>query len=243
MEMTLGTTVIYLASCAMSALIQSVSGFGFAIFMMSVIPNFMPYSTCTVVSGLLSLGTNVANVTRYRKSINWKLIIVPAISYFIVSYLVINFAAGSSDATLKKILGVVLIILSIYFLFFSSRIKIRPTKRNGTIAGALSGVMGGLFSMSGPPIVVYMLSTNTEKEEYLGTIQTFFLITNVYTSVLRILKGMVTLEMLGLVVVGMLCSGLGFVVGVRLLKRIDAAMLKKIIYGFMAISGLSMILR
>ena len=106
MEMTLGTTVIYLVSCSMSALIQSVSGFGFAIFMMSVIPNFMPYATSTVLSGLLSLGTNVANVTRYRKRINWKLIIVPAISYFIISYLVINFAAGSSDATLKKILGV-----------------------------------------------------------------------------------------------------------------------------------------
>ena len=113
MEMTLGTTVIYLVSCAMSALIQSVSGFGFAIFMMSVIPNFMPYTTSTVVSGLLSLGTNVANVTRYRKSINWKLILVPAASYFIVSYLVINFAAGKSDAMLKKLLGVVLIILSI----------------------------------------------------------------------------------------------------------------------------------
>lgn len=243
MEMTMGTTIIYLASCSMSALIQSVSGFGFAIFMMSVIPNFMPYATSTVLSGLLSLGTNVANVTRYRKRINWKLIIVPAISYFIISYLVINFAAGSSDATLKKILGVVLIILSIYFLFFSSRIRIKPTKRNGAIAGGLSGVMGGLFSMSGPPIVVYMLSTNTEKEEYLGTIQTFFLITNVYTSVLRILKGMVTLDMLWLVGAGMICSGLGFIVGVRLLKRIDAAMLKKIIYGFMAISGLSMILR
>ena len=103
--------------------------------------------------------------------------------------------------------------------------------------------MGGLVSMSGPPIVVYMLSTNTEKEEYLGTIQTFFLITNVYTSVLRILKGMVTLDMLWLVGAGMICSGLGFIVGVRLLKRIDAAMLKKIIYGFMAVSGLVMVLR
>ena len=54
---------------------------------------------------------------------------------------------------------------------------------------------------------------------------------------------MVTLDMLWLVGAGMICSGLGFIVGVRLLKRIDAAMLKKIIYGFMAVSGLVMVLR
>ena len=243
MEMTIGTAIIYLLSCAMGALIQSVSGFGFAIFMMAVIPNFMPYAMCTAVSGMLSLGTNTANVARYRKRINLKLIIAPAISYFVVSYLVVTYAAEKSDELLKKILGVALIVLSIYFLFFSSRIHIRPTARNGVIAGGLSGVMGGLFSMSGPPIVVYMLSAGKEKEEYLGTIQLFFLITNVYTSILRVFNGMITLQVLLLALVGMAFSLIGFAVGVRLLKFIDAAMLKKIVYAFMAVSGLSMLLR
>lgn len=243
MDISVGTAALYLVSCLLSAVIQSVSGFGFAIFMMSVIPNVMPYGVSTAVSGLLSLGTNAANTVRYRKYIDWKQILFPAIGYFVVSFLVITFAAGKSDDLLKRILGGVLVILSIYFLFFSSRIRIRPTARNGLIAGGLSGVLGGLFSMSGPPIVVYMLSTGKEKEDYLGTIQMYFLITNVYTNVLRIINGMITKQVLILVLVGLIFSTIGFFIGVRLLKKIDAVMLKKIIYGFMAVSGLSMLLR
>ncbi len=234
---------MFYLSCMLSAVIQSVSGFGFAIFMMSVIPNVLPYTTSTVVSGLLSLGTNVANTTRYRKYIDWKQIWFPMAGYFVVSFLVVTFAAGKSDELLKRILGVVLIGLSIYFLFFSNKIHIRPTPRNGVIAGGLSGVLGGLFSMSGPPMVVYMLSTGKEKEDYLGTIQMYFFITNLYTNVLRFFNGMVQMQDILLVLSGLIFSTTGFLIGVRLLKHIDAALLKKIIYAFMAFSGLSMVIR
>lgn len=243
MDLSVGVMALYLSSCLVGALIQSISGFGFAIFMMSVIPNVMPYSVSAAVSGLLSMSTNAANVTRYRKYIDWKQILYPTIGYFAISFLVVSFLAGKSDTLLKRILGGVLVLLSIYFLFFSSSIHIQPTPRNGLIAGGLSGVLGGLFSMSGPPMVVYMLSTGKEKEEYLGTIQVYFFLTNLYTAVLRAINGMITLQVVELALVGAVFSGTGFLIGVRLLRRIDAVTLKKIIYGFMAVSGLSMLLR
>ncbi len=238
-----GLTAVFLFSCMLGSTIQSVSGFGFAIFMMSVLPNFLPSTVSTAVSGLLSLSTNTANTVRYRKFINWKQILFPSAGYFISSFFMVTFFAGKSDDIMKRILGGVLIGLSVYFFFFSSRIHIQPTSRNGLIAGGLSGVLGGLFSMSGPPMVLYMLSAGQEKESYMGTIQCYFLLTNLYTVILRVINGMITLQVVQLSLIGLAFSYLGFWTGMKILSRINAEAMKKIIYAFLAVSGANMLFR
>lgn len=240
--LTGGLTILFMFSCLAGSVIQSVSGFGFAIFMMSVIPNFLPSSVSTAVSGLLSLSTNTANTVRYRSFINWKQILFPIIGYSIASLIVVSFFAGKSEDILKRILGAVLIALSIYFFFFSSKIHIHPTARNGFLAGTLSGILGELFSMSGPPIVIYMLSTGTEKESYMGTIQCYFFLTNLYTTILRMTKGLITLQVIELSLLGITFSFIGFWIGTKILSCINAEVMKKIIYTFLAVSGLNMLL-
>lgn len=241
--LTGGLTVLFVFSCFMGSVIQSVSGFGFAIFMMSVLPNFLPSSVSTAVSGLLSLSTNTANTVRYRRFIDWKQIVFPLLGYFLASLIVVAFFAGKSDAVLKRVLGLVLIVLSIYFFFFSSRIHIQCNARNGAMAGVLSGILGGLFSMSGPPMVIYMLSAGKDKESYMGTIQCYFFLTNIYTVVLRAVKGLITLQVIELSLLGILFSFIGFYIGSKILSRMNGEMMKKIIYAFLAVSGLNMLLR
>src|SRR5699024_10521592 len=129
---------------------------------------------------------------RYRRSVLWNLLPIPMASFVVFSTLAIYLSGGQSDALLKKLLGIVLIGMSIYFLFFSAKIKLNPTLLNSILAGGLGGFLNGMFGMGGPPMVVYLLSVSKSNEEYLGTIQTYFAITNLYTIFLRILNGTVT---------------------------------------------------
>lgn len=39
--------------------------------------------------------------------------------------------------------------------------------------GSVSGVMGGLFGMQGPPVVLHLIVSEPSKNHYMGMIQTY----------------------------------------------------------------------
>ena len=66
---------------------------------------------------------------------------------------------------LKKVFGVFLMLLSVYFLVFSSKLKIKATLMSATVCGTLAGILGGLFGIGGPPMVIFFLAALDDKEE------------------------------------------------------------------------------
>ena len=77
------------------------------------------------------------------------------------------------------------VCLAIWFYFFSDKVRIRPLLRNAAIVGVISGLCGGLFSVSGPPMILYFVSVIPDKEEYMGTTQCYFLLNNIYLLLMR----------------------------------------------------------
>ncbi len=239
---TLAYILFMIASFA-GSFIQSICGFGCAIVTMAVFPYFMPgYQLSVTVSSLLALSSNVGNLAARIKSVRFKLIISALIGYFVFSTFAIFYSIGKADSTLKAVLGGLLIVLSLYFMFLKDQIKIKPTFVNGLIAGALSGVMGGIFSISGPPIVVYTLAVTDTKEEYLATNMGFFGITNIYTAIIRAIGGLITPQVLWLWLIGSVMIFVGVFFGKKVADKLNAQAIRKIIYVFMALSGCIMIM-
>lgn len=242
--MTPLTIGLFLCCCLIGTVLQTVSGFGFGIFCMSVFPYFMPsYNSSIGLSTLLSVTTTAYIAWKMRRYINWKNLLPPMVTFTITSAAIITFASGQSDTLLKKLLGGALIALAVYFVFFNGKITIRPTVVNGAIAGVLGGVLSGLFGMGGPPMVVYTLAVSKDNDEYMGTTQAYFALTSVYTTVVRILNGVFTAEVAMLYPMGLVVVLLGTVIGRRLFSRLDAQRLKQVVYVFMAASGLLMIVQ
>ena len=64
---------LFLASVLGGSLIQSISGFGFGIFVISVFPFFLPSPQISVaISVMLSLGMTLPMAIRMRKKIVWR---------------------------------------------------------------------------------------------------------------------------------------------------------------------------
>lgn len=230
--------LIILLTVFTASAIQAASGFGFGIFVMMIFPYFFPTATAAAVSTLLSILSCSYITVKLRRHIRFRHIVLPLISYFFISYLCITFSAASSPMILKRLLAAALIILSVYFIFFNGRIKLRPTPAAGLAAGAVSGLLGGLFSISGPPMVLYLLSISQDRDAYLANIQAFFLITNLYTTLVRTTQGLIHTETLGwwaLLAPAMLG---GLALGQMLFRRLDAAKLQRLIYAVMAVSGI-----
>lgn len=218
--------------------IQRVTGFGFGIFAMIFLPYLVSsYASATLLANLLSIAMSTYITIKMRKNIQWKLILPCVISGCIMTFFAIQFMKGMTNTFLKALLGGFLVLLSIYFIFISSKIKIKANIFSGVLLGALSGILGGIFSTGGPPMVIYLLNATNSVSDYLASIQCHFLLINLFTMATKIASGFLTKEVVIFALFGYIGIFSGVFLGDRFASKIDGAKLKKVIYGFMAISG------
>jgi len=238
MEAILIACAVCAGASFVGAFTQRVSGFGYGIVVMMMFPLVLSHAEATALSGLVSIFLSGYVAFTLRRHIRWKQILIPALSYIVTSYLCIWFVKGADTALIKKLLGGMLVILSLYFLFFSKKIKIRPTVSGALMAGGLSGIMSGLFAMGGPPMVVYYLSASETNDEYLATIQGYFAVTGVIATVIRLINGMVTAQVWYTLPAALATMLLANYLGKRVYGKLSPDLLKKVVYGFMAFSGI-----
>ncbi|MCQ2162046.1 MAG: sulfite exporter TauE/SafE family protein [Bacteroidales bacterium] len=238
MSLSLVIAIIFVSSLAAS-FIQRVSGFGFGIFIMTILPLIMPsYGEATALSGLLALCNSFYIMLRMWKRIPWKKLLPILITFTVVSFFAIEVVADVDSRTLKHILGGILIVVSIYFFFISDRIKVSPSMGVQLSMGTASGLMGGFFAMQGPPAVLYFIACTESKEEYLAIAQAFFFFGNLMMTFFRASNGFVT-KAVGLGwCCGIVAVFIGIWIGAKVFDRMSLPILRKVIYGYMALSGI-----
>lgn len=218
--------------------IQSVTGFGFGIFAMIFLPNILLYTEANVLSSMLSTLTSVAIALAMRRRIDWKNLVFPLIGCLFATYIAVTFIKTQKNETLMLFLGIALVVLSAYFFFFSNRIRIRPTWYAGLIAGAASGAMSGMFAIGGPPVVIYFLQSERDAEHYLATISSYFVFSGMISVTTKAAAGFISVNVWIGLAVGILGMLLGSLIGKRTRDKTKPGMIKKFVYGFMAISGI-----
>jgi len=233
---------IFLLSIGAS-FVQRTTGFGFGIFIMTMLPYLMPtYGEATTLSGILAITTSAVIVWRLRRYVTWQRMWPILLTFMIVSTMAIFVLTRIEDHILRQILGVALIVISIYFALFSQKIKLPTTKQVQVGAGTLSGLMGGFFGMQGPPAVLYFIQSEPTKEHYMAMAQTYFLIGNAMMTLVRAYNGFFTTTVLT-----DYCFGLGGVIigtslGAYVFKRIPNRAFRYVVYAYIGVSGVIILL-
>ena len=223
--------------------VQRVSGFGLGIFAMLFLPHFMPSHTASAtIVGICSMVTSSYNAVKYRKDIPYKTVLPLLLAAIVSIPPAVYFSSNVPKEIFEILLGAVLVLLSVYFLFFNKAIKIKASILNGAISGTLSGILNGLFSTGGPPAVLYMTHATAANAAYFAGIQFYFGLTNVYATGMRVISGLVTSDILLMSLVGLFGCLIGDFLGKGVFDKLDGEMLKRIIYIGMIISGVVMII-
>jgi len=233
------TSILLLVFFAMGAsFIQRVTGFGFGIFIMTVLPLIMPsYGEATALSGLLALAMMIPPGINMIKLVKWKKMMLLLVGFIFFSVIAINVVARVDGHTLKKVLGGLLIAISIYFFFISEKIHIKPTAGIQLLLGSLSGIMGGLFAMHSPPSTIYFLASTDDKNEYLALSAWFSIIGNTCMSIIRASNGFITGTVAKCWTMAIPAVVVGLIIGAKVFDKIPTKILKKIVYAFLAVSG------
>ena len=236
------TSLIYLILLAAGAsFVQRTIGFGFGIFIMTVLPFLMPsYGEAVTLSGLLSLTSATVVMIKYLKYVTWKRMLPIAAAFVIFSTIAIFLLDRIEGQAMRVILGIMLVLISLYFSFFKDKLQkiIRPTKGWQFGAGTASGIMGGLFGMHGPPVVLYLISSEPDKDHYMGMIQTYAVITNIAMLIVRAFAGYVTPAVGGAYLYGLAGLAMGVIAGNWAYRRIPGKLFTYIVYAYIGICGL-----
>ena len=234
--------ILYIILLATGAsFVQRTVGFGFGIFIMTALPFLMPsYGEAVTLSGLLSLTSATVVMVKYIRYVTWKRLLPIFGAFVVMSTLAIFFLDRIEGRMMRMILGIMLILISLYFTFFKEKLQklIRPTKGWQLGTGAASGVMGGLFAMHGPPVVLYLISSEPDKDHYMGMIQTYAVITNISMLAVRAFNGYVT-EVVGMTYLyAMAGLAVGVLLGNWAFKHIPNKLFTYVVYVYIGISGL-----
>ena len=222
-----------------ASFVQRTTGFGFGIFIMTLLPFLMPsYGEATTLSGLLAMTTSVLICIKMRKYITWKRLIPILLTFIVISTPTIFFSTRIDNQSLNRILGITLILIALYFAFFSGKIKLKTTIPYQIGAGTISGVMGGFFGMQGPPAVLYFISSEPDKNHYVAMAQIYFLLGNVVMTIVRAANGFLTatvgrnyISCLAAVLIGTMLGSWAF-------KHIPGKIFPYVVYSYIGISGI-----
>ena len=162
-------------STLLAGLVQGVVGFGGGIITMLIFPLFVSIPVGAGITSALGIPLCLSMVIRYRDEVNVKMALLPALLYNVISSFVITYSVYVDQVTIKKIFGVFLVLLSIYFLFISKNMSGQKLSLGFSIVCiVISGACDALFGIGGPLMVLYFMSMTKSTHEYLGTMQLFF---------------------------------------------------------------------
>ena len=233
-------TLFVLILTIIASFIQRVTGFGFGIFVMMFFPFFLPsYGESVMLSGLLAGTTAFLITISNMHYVRWRMMGIIVLFNVIASFLAIEYMSSLSNETLKRYLGVVLILIALYFLWGKNKSnKLFLSRWAQGIIGTISGIMGGMFAMPGPPVVLYCISSIDNKREYVVTLQAFSVIFNIFYTLFRTKVGFYSESTLLWWGAGLIGLMIGTSLGSRCSERISNQRLKQIVYIMVILSGI-----
>lgn len=232
--------LIMILAATMAGFVQGVTGFGSGIVMMIFLPYLLPINQSAGVSTLTMLIANAMVVWRYRKYLKWQKLAIPFGIYIVTAICSLFLSQSLASNHLKLLLGILLVVLSLYYSLMNIRsITVKNIPLYVMIIFSLiSGFFNGMFGIGGPLMALYFLTISDSKENYLASIQTFFLVDTFIMTTLRFSSGILDLSSIKFVLVGIIGAIIGTILANRLVQHLNIKFMTLFIYVFIGVSGL-----
>src|ERR1051325_8673756 len=139
---------------ACAGFVQGLTGFGFGLVSMSLMPLFMGVKQAAVISTAFSLLATVTTFARHYREYNWRLGAVFLVSVCVGVPLCVFFLERSSEAILVRVLGGLMLAYAAYEFLPGATSKSFPPFATIPL-GLFSGAMSGAFNLGGVPTAAY----------------------------------------------------------------------------------------
>ena len=222
--------------------LQGSLGFGFGLI--SVPPLLMVLSASEVVPMqiALSLMLSIPLAFHVRRFFQASVVLPMLLGAVVGLPFGMKILTAFDGPYLKLAVGVILVAMSVTMLTGWSR----PVKSQALAlvpVGILSGIMQTAFSMSGPPIILFLTNQSVDKERFRANLLIYFALLGTVSTTGFAMQGAITdlmIQRMTIFVPGVLIGGYA---GTKLSTRIPQENFRKITLAVVAIMGLILVAR
>lgn len=194
---------LFLIIAAFAAYFQTVTGFGLGMIVMGLASGMAiaPVTSVAAVISLMMLANCVVALPGRLHHVYWPavtaaaVVIVPSI---MAGVLLLNYLSDSASVIVRVLLGVVIIYGAVGLLLKPNRQQQVAGKGSFALFGALSGFLGGLFGIAGPPLIYHCYRQPLELICVRNTLILLFAVTSGVRTLFVISQGQMNVEILQL---------------------------------------------
>ncbi len=233
------------ATFALGGIIQGTLGFGLPLTTMSLLSIFLDVPTAVALNTLPILAASLFQATRGGRMLMtirrfWLLLVALAIGTWLGAMLI----SILDPRWLLAVLGAVVVVFcSINHFHPALRLPPGSERPVGCAIGLMSGVMGGVSTVHGPPLIMYVVSLHLERKEFVAALGTFFLMGGIFLAMAFVERGVLNGETAPW---SLLCAApalAGMWLGHRLSRHIDRERFRKVVLFALLLLGLNLLRR
>lgn len=150
--------IIALLVILVAYFLKGLSGFGPALIMIPFLTIIYDPATAIIITALLDFLAGIILIPQIRKDISWPFALPIIISMGIGASVGAYLLGQLPVDTIRQIMGLAIALFALYLLIQKN--SDNPIRSHSEIVkypvGILSGLLGGLLGISGPPLVIYM---------------------------------------------------------------------------------------
>lgn len=191
----------FLGIAALAGYFQTVTGFGLGMIVMGATSwlGIAPVATVAAVVSLMMLINCLVALPGRLHLVEWSAVraaslgIVPMI---LVGVLLLEYLSGRASTLLSGLLGLVILYGGISLLWRPSLQQVLSSGRSFALYGGLSGLLGGLFGIAGPPLIYHCYRQPIELARIRNLLILLFAVTSGARTLFLIFQGQMTAEIL-----------------------------------------------
>ena len=229
-------------------MIRGLTGFGSGLLIVPLLLLFLDMKLVVPTAASLALFSGILLTLTFqtRKSIRKDVLpmIVPgAVMGVVLGTYVLATYKGS---LLRRLLGLSISGYALKMLFWNREQD--GTKDAGgrspwgIVVGLISGCLGGMFGMAGPPVVMYLGSRIRDKRAFRATLIFYFLVINVWQLATFCVAGLIGVAVLKFVLCLLPAFVIGNLIGSVLHIKVNQALFNRIVALELLITGVFLVL-
>jgi hypothetical protein len=225
----------------LAILTQSISGFGFGLVSMALLPTVLDIRLAVPFVALVALAAEAILLLRYRHALNLRAVIRLSLASLVGIPLGILALDWVNNSLGLRLLGLLIIGYSLYALL---NLKL-PQIQNPRWAygfGFLSGILTGLYNSGGPPVVIYGTCRRWSPDEFRGNLQGFFILNSLIVIGGHALRRHFTADLFQYVAVSLPMLLLGVGIGSALARWIKPSVFRRVVFALLLVLGARLLL-
>jgi uncharacterized membrane protein YfcA len=224
-----------------SAFTQTLTGFGSALVSMSILPSLLGIRVASPLVASMTITLEVILLIRLRGAINLRAVWRLSLAALVGIPIGLVLARSISEDVVLTVLGVILVSYSLYALITPHLPELKHPAWAFAF-GFVGGILSGAYNVAGPAAVIYGNCRRWSPDEFRGNLQAFFLINDAFVLINHGLAGNLQPIVWSYYLVALPAILLGIFFGLKLDRRINPDVFRKLVQMLLIVMGIRLIL-